>query len=99
MPYLPAGRDTIPFSFKVGLAFAPVAVAFGLVLLTAVANLAGLMLSRAMARHKEIGIRLSVGATRADVVRQFLTEALLMAVTATVAGFALARVTLDPVSA
>ena len=94
-PILLPAATPIPFSFEVGLAFAPIAVAFGLVLLTAAANIAGLMLSRAIARQKEIGIRLSVGATRADIVRQFLTEAVLMAAIAAVAGFALARVTLD----
>jgi predicted permease len=93
-PILLSAATPIPFSFEVGLAFAPVAFAFGLVLLTAAANIAGLMLSRAVARQKEISIRLSLGATRGHIVRQFLTEALLMAVAATVAGFALARVTL-----
>ncbi|AMY11193.1 putative ABC transporter permease YknZ [Luteitalea pratensis] len=87
-------RGTVPQPLEAVIVTAPLFFAFGLILLIGCANVTNLLLARGVARQREIGIRLSIGATRRRIVFQLLTESLLLALVAAAAGYVISRVVL-----
>ena len=88
----PFARDLrAQFTRDFGTVASTLGAAVALLLIVACANVAALMLARALARRREIGIRLAVGASRGRLLRQLLVENIILSIAGGAAGLAIGQ--------
>ena len=87
---VPAGAGVAEMKEEYGRSLQILFAVCGLVLLIACANVANLLLARAVARRAQTAVRLAVGATRRQIITQALTESILLAVAGGIAGLVVA---------
>src|SRR5258705_2636539 len=87
---VPAGAGVAEMKEEYGRSLQILLSVCGLVLLIACANVANLLLARGVARRGQIAVRMAVGATRSQIIKQALTESILLAIGGAIAGLLVA---------